>query len=30
MPAFTFTDICLFAIALSLWVMVIWGIDITA
>jgi hypothetical protein len=24
------TDICLIAIALALWVMVLWGIDITA
>ena len=24
------TDICLIAIALALWVMVLWGLDITA
>jgi hypothetical protein len=24
------TDLCLIAIALALWVMVLWGIDITA
>lgn len=24
------TDICLIAIALALWVMVLWGIDIAA
>jgi hypothetical protein len=28
--SFGTTDICLIAIALALWVMVLWGIDITA
>jgi hypothetical protein len=28
--SFGTTDICLIAIALALWVMVLWGLDITA
>jgi|SoimicmetaTmtLPC_FD_contig_31_16231004_length_226_multi_1_in_0_out_0_2 hypothetical protein len=27
--SFGTTDICLIAIALALWVMVLWGLDIT-
>jgi hypothetical protein len=28
--SFGTTDICLIAIALALWAMVLWGIDLTA